>query len=92
MHHMEPIFVRDLRHPVTIAAYRETRATNRAWWAGIHARVLALAMVLHPRLGENSLWHDLEEGLVRMIVCEAYLWEGLSEKAVYGHYQLSFVC
>ena len=55
MHHMEPIFVRDLRHPVTIAAYREIRATDRTWWAGIHARVLALSMVLHPRLGENSL-------------------------------------
>jgi hypothetical protein len=66
-------FTRDLRHPVTIAAYREIRATDRAWWAEIHAAVLALAMVLHPRLGDNSLWYDLPEAIVRMIVCETYL-------------------
>ena len=66
-------FTRDLRHPVTIAAYREIRATNRAWWAVIHERVLTLAMVFHPRLGENSLWHDLPEAVMCMIVCEAYL-------------------
>ena len=75
-HYVTSFFTRDLRQPVTIAAYREIRATDRAWWAGIHERVLTLAMVLHPRLGEHSLWHDLPEGLVRMIVCEAYLWEG----------------
>jgi hypothetical protein len=69
-------FTRDLRHPITIASYREIRATDRAWWAGIHECVLALAMVLHPRLGENSLWNDLPEVLLRMIACEAYLWEG----------------
>ena len=64
---------RDHRDPVTIAAYREIRATNRAWWAEIHAMVLALATVFHPRLGENSLWHDLPEAVMRMIVCEAYI-------------------
>ena len=68
-----PIFVRDRRDPVSIAAYREIRATNRAWWAEIHAMVLALATVFHPRLGENSLWHDLPEPIMHMIVCEAYI-------------------
>ena len=68
-----PYFTRDLRHPVTIAAYREIRATDRAWWACIHERVLTLAMVLHDRLGEHSVWHDLPEAIVRMIACEAYL-------------------
>ena len=68
-------FTRDLRHPITIASYREIRATDRAWWAGIHECVLSLAMVLHHRLGENSLWNDLPEVLLRMIVCEAYLSE-----------------
>ena len=58
---------------MTIAAYREIRATDRAWWAEIHDLTLALAMVLHPRLGETSLWHDLPEVIVRMIVREAYL-------------------
>ena len=66
-------FTRDLRHPVTIAAYREIRATDRAWWACIDERVLTLAMVLHARLGEHSVWHDLPEAIVRMIACEAYL-------------------
>jgi hypothetical protein len=69
-------FTRDLRHPITIASYRLNHAADRDWWAGIHQRVLSLAMVLHPRLGENSLWNDLPEVLLRMIVCEAYLWEG----------------
>jgi hypothetical protein len=69
-------FTRDLRHPITIASYREIRAADRAWWADIHQRVLSLAMVLHLRLGENSLWNDLPEVLLRMIVCEAYLSEG----------------
>ena len=60
----------DYRHPVTIAAYREIRATNREWWAEVHEAVLALAMMFHPRLGENSLWHDLPEAVImRMIVC-----------------------
>ena len=64
---------RDRRDPETIAAYREIRATNRAWWAEVHAMVLALATVFHPRLGENSLWHDLPEPIMHMIVCEAYI-------------------
>jgi len=72
-HYVTSFFTRDLRHPATIAAYREIRATNRAWWAEIHAMVLALATVFHPRLGENSLWHDLPEAVMRMIVCEAYI-------------------
>jgi hypothetical protein len=72
---MTASFTRDLRHPITIASYREIRATDRAWWAGIHECVLSLAMLLHPRLGENSLWNDLPEVLLRMIVCEAYLSE-----------------
>ena len=63
----------DHRDPVTIAAYREIRATNRAKQAEIHEMVLALAMVFHARLGENGLWHDLPEAVMRMIVCEAYL-------------------
>ena len=66
-------WIRDLRDPVIIAGYREIRATNRAWWAGVHEMVLALAAVFHPRLGENSLWHDLPEAVMRMIVCEAYI-------------------
>ena len=66
-------FTRDLRHPVTIASYREIRATDRAWWAGIHGMVLALAMVFHPRLGKASLWHELDEPIMRMIVIEAYI-------------------
>ena len=73
MHFMPPIFVRDLRYPVIIAADREVRASNRAWWAGIHDKVLALAMVFHARLGEHSLWLDLPEAVMCMIVCEAYL-------------------
>ncbi len=68
-----PYLTRDLRHPVTIAAYREIRARDREWWAEIHGLTLALDMVLHPRLGETSLWHDLPEPIVRLIVCEAYL-------------------
>ena len=66
-------FTRDLRHPVTIASDREIRATNRAWWAEVHGMVLALAMVFHPRLGKDSLWHELDEPIMRMIVCEAYI-------------------
>lgn len=69
-------FIRDLRHPITIASYREIRAADRAWWAGIHERVLSLTMMLHPRLGQHSLWHDLPEVLLRMITSEAYLSEG----------------
>ena len=65
-------FTRDLRHPVTIAGYREIRATNRARWAEVHEAVLTLAMVFHPRLGQSSLWHDLPEAVMCMIVCEAY--------------------
>jgi hypothetical protein len=72
-HYVTCFFTRDVRHPVTIAGYREIRATDREWWAGIHERVLTLAMVFHPRLGENSLWHDLPEAVMCMIVCEAYL-------------------
>ena len=66
-------WIRDRRDPEIIAFEREARATNRAWWAEVHEAVLALAMVFHPRLGEHSLWHDLEVGLMRMIVCEAYI-------------------
>jgi hypothetical protein len=66
-------WTRDLRDPEIIAAHREIRATNRAWWAEIHAMVLALAMVFHLRLGKDSLWHDLPEPIMRMIVCEAYI-------------------
>ena len=66
-------FVPDYRDPEIIASYREIRATNRAWWAKVHEAVLALAMVFHPRLGEDSLWHDLPAVLMRMIVCEAYI-------------------
>ena len=66
-------WTRDRRDPEVIASYREIRATNRAWWAEVHAMVLALAMVFHPRLGEESLWHDLPAVLMRMIVCEAYI-------------------
>ena len=72
-HPMPPIFVEDLRHPVTIASDREIRATNRAWWAEVHGMVLALAMVFHPRLGKDSLWHELDEPIMRMIVIEAYI-------------------
>ena len=64
--------VRDHRDPVTIAGYREIRATNRARWAEVHEAVLTLAMVFHPRLGQSSLWHDLPEAVMCMIVCEAY--------------------
>ena len=70
---MPSIFVRDRRNPVIIAADREVRAINRAQTAEVQALLLALAMVFHPRLGEDSLWHDLEEPIMRMIVCEAYI-------------------
>ena len=73
MRHMPPFFVRDLRDPVIIAADREARAITRAQVAEVHGFNLALAMVFHPRLGENSLWHDLPVVLMRMIVCEAYV-------------------
>ena len=66
-------WTRDRRDPVIIAADREVRASNRVWWAKVHEMVLALAMVFHPRLGEDSLWHDLPEPIMRMIVCEAYI-------------------
>ena len=66
-------WTRDRRDPVIIAADREVRAINRAQRAEVQALVLALAMVFHPRLGEDSLWHDLPEPIMRMIVCEAYI-------------------
>ena len=66
-------WTRDRRDPVIIASYGEIRATNRAKQAEIHEMVLALAMVFHARLGENGLWHDLPEAVMRMIVCEAYI-------------------
>ena len=72
MRHMPPFFVRDLRDPVIIAADREMCARTRAQRAEVHGLNLALAMVFHPRLGENSLWHDLEEPIMRMIVCKAH--------------------
>ena len=73
MRHMPPFFVRDLRDPVIIAADRFMRALTRAQRAEVHGLNLALAMVFHPRLGENSLWHDLPEAVMRMIACEAYI-------------------
>ena len=66
-------WTRDRRDPVIIAADREVRASNRAQRTKVHGLVLALAMVFHPRLGEDSLWHDLPAVLMRMIVCEAYI-------------------
>ena len=66
-------WTRDRRDPVIIAADREVRAINRAQRAEVQALVLALAMVFHPRLGEDSLWHDLPAVLMRMIVIEAYI-------------------
>ena len=72
MRHMPPFFVRDPRDPVIIAADRAMRARTRAQRAEVHEFNLALAMVFHPRLGENSLWHDLPVVLMRMIVCEAH--------------------
>ena len=73
MRFMPPTMVRDRRNPVIIAADRELRAITRAQVAEVHGFNLALAMVFHPRLGENSLWHDLPVVLMRMIVCEAYV-------------------
>ena len=73
MYHMGSSFVRDRRNPVIIAADRELCAINRAQRAEVQALLLALTMVFHPRLGEDSLWHDLEEPIMRMIVCEAYI-------------------
>ena len=66
-------WIRDRRDPEIIAGYRAIRAENRAWWARVHEMVLALAMVFHPRLGEDSLWQDLPEPIMCMIVCEAYI-------------------
>ena len=66
-------WTRDRRDPVIIAADREVRASNRVWWAKVHEMVLALAMVFHPRLGVDSLWHGLDESIMRMIVIEAYI-------------------
>ena len=72
MHFMPPLFERDRRHPATIARNREIRAAARAWWADKQGKGLALAMALHPRLGETSVLHGLEEGVLRMIVRETY--------------------
>ena len=72
MRFMPPTMVRDRRNPVLIAANREVRAQMRAQVAEVHGLNLALAMVFHPRLGENSLWHDLPVVLMHMIVCEAH--------------------
>ena len=72
LYHTGPSFVRDRRHHETIAGDRRVRANKRAWRAEAHRLNLALAMVFHPRLGENSLWHDLEEPIMRMIVCKAH--------------------
>ncbi len=74
--HTHSHFYYDWRPRKELEEDRVARANERTWWAGIHQRVLSLVMVLHPRLGENSLWHDLPEVLLHMIVCEAYLWEG----------------
>ena len=72
MIHSGPSFFRDFRDPETIAHDRWVRANKRKWRAEVHWSNLALAMVFHPRLGENSLWHDLPVVLMRMIVSEAY--------------------
>ena len=72
MYHMGPSFFRDLRYPEIIAGDRLARANKRAWRAKAHRSNLAVAMVFHPRLGENSLWHDLPVVLMRMIVCKAH--------------------
>ena len=69
---MPPIFERDRRDAATIAWNREIRAAARAWWADKQCQALALAMALHPRLGETSVLHGLEEGVLRMIVSETY--------------------
>ena len=69
---MPMTFVRDRRDPATIARNREIRAAARAWWADKQGKGLALAMALHPRLGETSVLHGLEEGVLRMIVRETY--------------------
>ena len=69
---MPPIFERDRSDAVTIARNREIRAAARAWWADKQGKGLALAMALHPRLGETSVLHGLEEGVLRMIVRETY--------------------
>ena len=71
-HHMPQKFVRDRRDAATIARNREIRAAARAWWADKQGKALALAMALHPRLGETSVLHGLEEGVLRMIVRETY--------------------
>ena len=72
MYHMGSSFVRDRRHPETIACDRRVRANMRARRAEVYRLNLALAMVFHPRLGENSLWHDLPVVLMRVIVCKAH--------------------
>ena len=63
---------RDPRDPEIIAADREMRAMTRAQRAEVRGLNLALAMVFHLRLGENSLWHDLPVVLMHMIVCKAH--------------------
>jgi hypothetical protein len=65
--------IRDRRDPETIAHHRAIRAENRAYWAAIHEMVLALALVFHVRLGEDSLWQDLPEPIMCLIVREAYI-------------------
>ena len=69
---MPPIFERDRRDAATIAWNRDIRAAARAWWADKQGKALALAMALHPRLGETSVLHGLEEGVLRMIVRETW--------------------
>jgi hypothetical protein len=66
-------WIRDRRDRETIAHHRAIRAENRAYWAAIHEMVLALAMVFHLRLGGDSLWHDLPEPIMCLIVREAYI-------------------
>ena len=68
-HYVTSFFTRDVRHPVTIAAYREIRATDREWWASIHEKVLTICMGLHPRVGESCPWNNIQEDVVQMIVC-----------------------
>jgi hypothetical protein len=66
-------WTRDRRDPETIAHHRAIRAENRAYWVAIHEMVLALATVFHVRLGGDSLWQDLPEPIMCLIVREAYI-------------------
>jgi len=66
-------FYYDYRPRRVVEEDRVARANERVRWTKIHEGALALAMVLHPRLGDNSLWHGLPEVIVHKIVRETYL-------------------